>query len=71
VRHYHINVFFSETRKAWVADIPDLKDCTGQGDSPIEALEEVLRSKDAWISSAEAAGRPVPAPRYRPIHYSE
>lgn len=71
MKHYHINVFFSESKGAWVADIPDLKECTAQGDSPGEALEKVLRAKEAWIAEAKAAGRPVPVPRYRPIHYSE
>jgi predicted RNase H-like HicB family nuclease len=39
------------------------------GDTPQEALAEVLIAKDAWLESARETGRPVPRPRYRPAIY--
>ncbi len=67
---YHINVFWSNEDQAWVADIPDLSHCSAFGDTPHEALDEVLQAKQAWLDSARAHGDPVPQPRYRPAIYS-
>ena len=44
-----------------MADIPDLKHCTGQGDSPQEALEDVLETRDACLG----AGEEIPEPTYQ------
>ena len=70
VSDYHINVFWSAEDDAWVADIPDLQYCSAFGDTPQEALAEVLQAKDAWLESAHAHGDPVPPPRYRPAIYA-
>ena len=64
--HYHINVFFSDEDGAYVADIPDLKFCSALGATPEEAVAEVERAKDAWLEAAEATGRSIPEPRYKP-----
>src|SRR5580704_8187740 len=63
---YHINVFYSDEDAAYVADIPDLEACSALGASPEEALAEVERAKQAWLSAAREAGKPIPEPRYRP-----
>lgn len=66
---YHINVFYSLEDEAYIADIPDLKYCSAHGDTPQEALEEVLIAKEVWLEAARANGRPIPEPRYRPAIY--
>lgn len=63
---HHINVFPSDEDGGYIADIPDLEACSAFGETPEQALSEVLRAKMAWIAAAEAAGRTVPEPRYRP-----
>jgi predicted RNase H-like HicB family nuclease len=70
VSDYHINVFFSEEDGGYVADIPDLDACSAFGSSPEEALAEVEKAKDAWLAAATEAGKPIPAPRYRPAIYA-
>lgn len=69
MKDYHINIFFSEDDEAYIADIPDLKYCSASGDTPEEALHEVLIAKNLWLDAAQAKGRPVPLPRYRPAIY--
>ena len=64
--HYHINVFYSDEDRAWVADIPDLQACSAQGATAEQALAEVEKARDLWIDAARAAGKPVPVPTYRP-----
>ena len=66
---YHINVFWSDDDDCYVADIPDLEYCSAFGDSPQEAMEQVLIAKKLWVESAQAEGKAVPSPRYRPAIY--
>jgi predicted RNase H-like HicB family nuclease len=69
VTDYHINIFYSDEDRAYVADIPDLEACSAMGRTPQEALAEVEKAKTAWIEAARATGRVVPPPRYRPAIY--
>ena len=63
---HHINVFYSDEDRGYIADIPDLHACSAFGRTPEEALAEVLRAKEAWLASAHDRGEQVPEPRYRP-----
>ncbi len=66
---YHINIFSSEEDEGFIADIPDLDACSAFGRTPQEALAEVEKARDAWLDAAREAGKPIPAPRYRPVIY--
>jgi len=66
---YHINVFYSNRDGGYIADIPDLKYCSAFGETPEEAVREVILAKAAWLEAARANGTAVPAPRYRPAIY--
>jgi predicted RNase H-like HicB family nuclease len=66
---YHINIFYSIDDEAYIADIPDLKYCSAHGETPQEALAEVLIAKEAWLEAARENGRTIPKPRYRPAIY--
>jgi len=41
MRGYHINIFFSDEDKSYIADIPDLRFCSASVATPQKALEEV------------------------------
>jgi predicted RNase H-like HicB family nuclease len=69
VKDYHINIFYSEEDGGYIADIPDLDACSAFGETADQALAEVERARSAWIAAAQAAGKPVPEPRYRPVIY--
>ncbi|MCL5267405.1 MAG: hypothetical protein M1469_04790, partial [Bacteroidetes bacterium] len=43
--------------------------CSGFGNTPDEALEEVLVAKDALLSAARKKKKAIPPPRYRPVLY--
>jgi len=66
---YHINIFYSAEDEAYIADIPDLKYCSAHGETPEEALTEVLIAKQAWLEAAHENERSIPQPRYRPAIY--
>ncbi len=64
---FHIILFYSEEDRGWIADIPDLAYCSAFGETPGEALTQVLVAKEAWIQSAQEAGKPIPKPTHRPV----
>ena len=70
MKHYHINVFWSEEDGCWIADVPDLRYCSAHGVTPEDALREVQTAMTAWLESARIHGDPIPAPRYRPAIYA-
>jgi predicted RNase H-like HicB family nuclease len=57
MKDYHINIFQSDEDGGYIADIPDLPHCSAFGESPEEALDEVLKAKAALLEAAEEAGR--------------
>ncbi len=69
MKDYHINVFYSVDDEAYIADIPDFEMCSAFGESPQEALAEVLVARDAIIEAMREKGLPLPEPRYRPAIY--
>ncbi len=69
MKDYHINIFYSEEDKAYIADIPDFEMCSAHGDTPEEALKEVLIAKTAIIEVMTEEGKPIPEPKYRPVIY--
>ncbi len=66
---HHINIFYSEEDGGYIADIPDLVECSAFGSTPQDALAELTQAKLAWLEAARAEGKPVPPPRYRPAIY--
>ena len=69
MKDYHINIFYSEEDEGYIADIPDLPACSAFGQTPAEALAQVEIAKRAWLEAAQAEGKPIPEPKYRPVIY--
>jgi len=69
VKDYHINIFYSDEDGGYIADIPDLRACSAFGTTPEQALREVEIAKAAWLEAARQSGKPIPAPKYRPVIY--
>ncbi len=63
MKDYHINIFWSDEDGGYIADIPDLEACSAFGATPAEALAEVEKATSAWLETARAEGKPIPAPR--------
>jgi len=66
---YHINIFYSTEDEGYIADIPDLKNCSAFGETPQKALEQVLVAQKLWLDEAQASNMVIPVPKYRPIIY--
>lgn len=67
--YYHINIFYSADDEGFIADIPDLEYCSAFGETPEQALQEVLVAKRLWLDVAKEKGYSIPQPKYRPIIY--
>ena len=60
MKDYHINIFYSDADKGYIADIPDLDACSAFGKTPTEALKQAQLAKKVWLEAARAAGKPIP-----------
>jgi len=66
---YHINVFYSKADDGFIADVPDLLDCSAIGKTPGEAMQKVMAAMERWLENARDNGEEIPAPQYRPAIY--
>jgi predicted RNase H-like HicB family nuclease len=69
MKDYHINIFYSDEDRGYIADIPDLEMCSAFGETQEEALAEVQVAKKVWLAAAKAHRKPIPKPKYRPAIY--
>lgn len=65
IKDYHINIFYNPEDECYVADIPDLKYCSAFGDTPQDALKEVIIVKKIWLQTAKEEGMKIPPPKYK------
>ncbi|MCL2203694.1 MAG: type II toxin-antitoxin system HicB family antitoxin [Defluviitaleaceae bacterium] len=67
--NYNINIFFSEEDEGYIADIPDLRFCSAFGETPLEALNELMVAQRLWMEEAKASGISIPQAKYKPVIY--
>lgn len=59
---YLIRLFWSQEDDCYVAEVPELKGCSGLGPTPEKAIKEAARSVENWITVAKKEGIPIPQP---------
>lgn len=62
MKHYPIEIHWSEEDEGYIATFPDLPGCSAWGASETEALEEAHDAAAAWLKACKAAGNPIPEP---------
>lgn len=62
---YPIVISWLDEDDVYLAEIPDLQGCRAHGDTPEEALREVLKVREMWLDVALEDGRPIPEPKVR------
>jgi antitoxin HicB len=50
----------------FVATVPDLPGCMSDGDTPEEAMHNVMDAIEEWIDASLSLGRDVPKPSRQP-----
>lgn len=63
---YAISIFYDEEDGDYIAVVPDLKGCSAFGDTPEDALREVLIAMKLWLEATRERGWKVPEPRWKP-----
>lgn len=51
----------------WLATMPDLSGCTGDGETEIEALEDVRQAALEWADAASRDGDAIPSPTFNAV----
>jgi len=69
MNYYHINIFYNQEDEGFIANIPDLKNCSAFGETSQEALNQVLIAQELWLEEAQASNMEIPAPKYKPLIY--
>lgn len=59
---YLLRVFWSEEDACYVAEVPELKGCSGLGKTPEQATREAQKSIENWIRVAKKEGVIIPSP---------
>ena len=64
---YEIILYWSEDDQAFIAEVPELPGCSGDGSTRLEALANAETVIQEWLETAKGLGRPIPAPKGRLI----
>ena len=59
---YSIRTFWSEEDDCYIAEVPELKGCSGLGKTAELALKEAQKSIEGWLHVAKKQGIPIPVP---------
>ncbi len=62
---YEIIIYWSKDDEAYIAEVPELAGCMADGNSYIEALQNVEIIIQEWIEVAKELGRSIPEPKGR------
>lgn len=59
---YIIRTFWSHEDQCYVAEVPELKGCSGLGKTPEQAIREAQKSIYNWLRIAKKEGLSIPSP---------
>jgi predicted RNase H-like HicB family nuclease len=62
---YELIIYWSEPDQAFVAEVPELPGCMGDGATYEEAVANAKVVIAEWIDTAQKLGRAVPTPKGR------
>jgi predicted RNase H-like HicB family nuclease len=62
---YEIILYWSEEDQAFIAEVPELPGCAGDGQTYQQALQNIEIIMQEWIETAQELGRAIPAPKQR------
>lgn len=65
MQKYERIIFWSEEDNRWIVEVPELAGCMSDGETPMEALENVEKVIEEWIETANELGRTIPKPKGR------
>lgn len=60
---YEIIIYWSDEDNAFIAEVPELSGCMADGETHVEALQNVQIVIDQWILTARELKREIPVPK--------
>lgn len=60
---YEIIMYWSNDDNAFIAEVPELAGCMADGQTYMEALQNVENIIQDWIETAKSLGRTIPEPK--------
>jgi predicted RNase H-like HicB family nuclease len=60
---YEIIIYWSKEDNSFIAEVPELSGCMADGNSYMEALQNVQVVISEWIETAMSLGRIIPEPK--------
>ena len=60
---YEIIIYWSKEDNSFIAEVPELTGCMADGNSYMEALQNVQVAINEWIETALSLGRTIPEPK--------
>ena len=67
---YEIIIYWDDTDKIFVAEIPELPGCSAHGKTHEAALKNVKDAKSLWLKTAKEFGDPIPEPKKRKLIFA-
>ena len=64
---YEIIIYWSKEDSSFIAEVPELPGCLADGETYIQAVENIQVIINEWIETAQNLGRPIPEPKGRLI----
>ncbi len=60
---YEMIIYWSETDKAFIVEVPELSGCIADGETYEEAIANAKLVISGWIETAISLGREIPKPK--------
>ena len=65
---YELIIYWSESDKAFIVEVPELSGCMADGQTYVEAVKNVEVVIQEWIETAQELGRDIPIPKGRLLY---
>ena len=67
---YEIIIYWDNTDKVYIAEVPELAGCLAHGKSYNEALRNAKVAVQLWLDTAKEFGDPIPEPKGQRLMYA-
>ena len=65
---YELIIYWNKQENIFIAEVPELADCTASGQTYEEAVQNILPVIKEWLILAKEEGREIPAPKGRLLY---
>lgn len=65
MNRYEVIIYWSEDDGRYIAEVPELPGCMADGETRMEALNNVETIISEWLETANLEGREIPVPKGR------